>query len=114
MSIPNEKEIYNIVKEYLSKHEKPVICIEKLNDKIVNQYEQPFPTLSMMAYKLMLFAEEQRIEKESMKKKIQDLELKWLRGCSSYSYNDDEFEAQFQKEYEEERNQWRRDMCTIS
>ena len=112
MSIPNEKEIYNIVKEYLSKHEKPVMCIEKLNDKIVNQYEQPIPTLSMMAYNLMLFAEEQRIEKESIKKKVQDLELQWIRGCRSY--NDDELESQFQKEYEEERDQWRRDMCSIS
>ena len=71
MSIPNEHEIYNIVKEYLSRHGKLVRSIEKLDSKTMNEYEQSNPSLEMIAYKLMLFAEEQRIEKESIIRQIQ-------------------------------------------
>ena len=71
MSIPNEHEIYNIVKEYLSRHGKLVRSIEKLDGKTMNEYEQFNPSLEMIAYKLMLFAEEQRIEKESIIRQIQ-------------------------------------------
>ena len=69
-------EIYDIIKEYLCRQGKSVMYIEKMNGKTVNEYEHPNPSLKMMAYKLMLLAEEERKEKKLMKEVVKnDLEM---------------------------------------